>query len=134
MTINISLDCPLTQVYMVHSSLLAMKLLALSPMTAMTWVRKGIFPNPDIVRRAYLSELKNLTPFWVVGAFDVKTDSPTGLGIRLFRMYTLVRMCVILGYVTKPAASVFTDFALVISYFITCYMTLSVIYYYREAL
>ncbi|PZC75653.1 microsomal glutathione S-transferase 1 [Helicoverpa armigera] len=134
MTITITLDHPLTQTYMVHSALLVVKLLALSPMAAMTWVRKGIFPNPDIVRRAYLSELKNLAPFWLVGALYVTTRPPPDVGISLFRMFTSARMIVILGYATRPVPPVFTDFALILSYLITCYMSMYVVYYYRDAI
>ncbi|CAH0586846.1 unnamed protein product [Chrysodeixis includens] len=134
MTLSISLEHPLMQTYMVHSALLVIKLLALSPLAAMTWVRKGVFSNPDIVRRAYLSELKNLAPFWLVGALYVTTSPEEHIGISLFRMYTTARMVVILGYATKPAPPVFTDFALILSYVITCYMSLYVVYYYREAI
>nr|AIH07605.1 microsomal glutathione S-transferase 1-4 [Spodoptera litura] len=134
MTIVITLDYPLIQTYMVHSALLVVKLLALSPMAAMTWVRKGVFSNPDIVRRAYLSELKNLAPFWLVGALYVTTTPPSDIGISLFRMFTAARMIVILGYASKPVPEVFTDFGLILSYLITCYMSMYVIYYYRNAI
>lgn len=134
MTLTINLEHPLIQTYMVHSALLVVKLLALSPIAAMTWVRKGIFPNPDIVRRAYLSELKNLAPFWLVGALYVTTNPEEHIGISLFRMFTTARMIVILGYATKPVPAVFTDFALILSYVITCYMSIYVVYYYRDAL
>lgn len=134
MTITITLDSPLTQTYMVHAALLAMKLLALNPMTAMTWVRQGIFSNAEVVRRAYLSELKNLAPFWIVGAFYVTTNPKLEHSISLFRMFTAARMIIILGYASKPLPAVFTDFALLLSYIITIYMTLYVVYYYRSAL
>ncbi|XP_060801581.1 uncharacterized protein LOC132902021 [Amyelois transitella] len=130
----ISLDYPLARTYMVHAALLAIKLLALSPMAAMTWVRKGIFANPDIVRRAYFTELKNLAPYWIVGALYITTNPPINLGISLFRLYTVLRMIVILGYVTRPAPAVLADFALVTSYMINCYMSIWVVYYYRRAL
>lgn len=134
MAITITLDNPLIQTYMVHSALLVIKLLALSPMAAMTWVRKGVFSNPDIVRRAYLSELKNLAPFWIVGALYVTTEPPAEIGTSLFRMFTAARMIVILGYATKPVPAVFTDFALILSYVITCYLSMYVVYYYRDAI
>ncbi|XP_028160168.1 microsomal glutathione S-transferase 1-like [Ostrinia furnacalis] len=134
MQITIGLDNPLTQTYMVHAALLAIKLLALSPLAAMTWVNKGIFDNPDIVRRAYLSELKNLAPFWIVGALYVTTNPPTSLGVTLFRLYSIARLVVILGYATKPLPVFFTDLALIGSYFITCYMSVWVVYFYRKAL
>lgn len=134
MAIILYLDHPLTQTYMVHSAILVVKLLALNPMVAMTWINKGLFPNHDIVRRAYLSELKNLAPFWIVGALYVTTRPPTDIGISLFRMFTAARMILMLGYATKPIPPAFTDFALVLSYFITCYMSMQVVFCYRNAI
>ncbi|CAH2230836.1 jg15288 [Pararge aegeria aegeria] len=115
-TITISLETPLTQTYIVHAALLAVKLLALSPMAAVTWVNKGIFPNVDIVRRAYLSELKNLAPFWIVGALYLTTTPPIHVGISLFRTYTVARIIMIFGYATRPVPAAISDFALVTSY------------------
>ncbi|KAG6440728.1 hypothetical protein O3G_MSEX001449 [Manduca sexta] len=132
--LSISLESPLTQTYMVHAALLAIKLLALSPMAAMTWVRKGVFPNPDIVRRAYLSELKNLAPFWIVGALYVTTNPQIEVGVSLFRIYTVARLVVVFGYATKPLPAAITDIALLISFFITFYMSLWVVYCYRKAI
>lgn len=134
MTITISLDSQISETYMVHSALLAIKLLALSPLAAMTWVRKGLFSHPDDVRRAYLYELKNLAPYWIVAGFYVTTNPKVENAVSLFRMYTAARMIVILGYATHPLPAVFTDFALVLSYIITLYMSLCVIYCYRSAL
>lgn len=134
MSLVIKLDSPLTQTYMAHVGLLVIKLLALSPVAAMTWIWKGFFPNPDVVRRAYLSELKILSPFWIVSALYVTTDPPMDVGIILFRLYSVTRLIVILGYATKPVPAVLTDLALIISYAITCYMSCCVVYFYRKAL
>lgn len=130
--ITISLEEPLTQTYMVHAALLAIKLLALSPIAALTWVNKGIFSNTDIVRRAYLSELKNLAPFWIVGALYLTTDPPVNLGTTLFRAYTISRLCVVLGYAARPIPALISDLALITSYFINFYMCLCVIYKYKD--
>ncbi|KAL0880338.1 hypothetical protein ABMA27_002784 [Loxostege sticticalis] len=134
MVVTIILDSPLTESYMVHAALLAIKLLALSPLAAMTWVNKGIFDNPDIVRRAYLSELKSLAPFWIVGALYITTDPPTVLGLTMFRLYSIARMMVIFGYATKPLPVFFTDISLIVSYFITSYMAAWVVFCYRKAI
>lgn len=134
MPVTIVLDHPLTQTYMAHSALLAVKLLALSPLAAMTWVSKGWFPDVDTVRRAYLSELKNLAPFWIVGALYVTTRPTTDIGISLFRMFTASRMILILGYATEPLSPVLIDFALILSYAISCYMSMHVVYHYRAAI
>lgn len=131
---TISLDSPLSQTYMVHAALLAIKLLALSPMAAMTWVNKGVFENPDIVRRAYLSELKNLAPFWIVGALYVTTHPPVSLGVTLFRLYSISRLAVVMGYASKPLPAFLTDLALIASYLITCYMSVYVVYFYRKSM
>lgn len=133
-SITISLDSPLTQTYMVHAALLAVKLLALSSLAAMTWVNKGIFSNTDIVRRAYLSELKNLAPFWIVGALYLTTSPPVHTGVNLFRLYTISRSVVILGYVSRPIPAVISDLGLITSYFIAMYMSIWVVYYYRKAI
>ncbi|KAJ0183434.1 hypothetical protein K1T71_001410 [Dendrolimus kikuchii] len=133
-SIVINLDCPLTRTYMFYAAFLAVKLLALSPIAALTWVRKGLFQNTDIVRRAYLAELKNLSPFWIVGAIYVTTDPPEEIGIMLFRSYTFARLLVTFGYASNPLSAVITDLSIVISYIITVYMAIYVIYFYRKAL
>lgn len=127
-------DSTLTETYMVHSAFLAIKLLILSPIPAMTWVRQGIFSNPDMVRRAYLSELRLLAPFWLVGAMYLTTNPNPIIGIVLFRLYTAARIILMLGYVAKPAPALFTDIALVISYFINWYMTIVVVLCYWQAI
>ncbi|CAF4850834.1 unnamed protein product [Pieris macdunnoughi] len=132
--ITISLEEPLTQTYMAHAALLAVKLLALSPIAAFTWVNKGLFPNTDIIRRAYLSELKNLAPFWIVGALYVTTGPSVPLGKTLIRAYTISRVCVVLGYATKPIPALISDLALITSYFINSYMSVCVIYKYKDCL
>ncbi|KAJ8723200.1 hypothetical protein PYW08_003112 [Mythimna loreyi] len=134
MSITIVLDHPLTQTYMVHSALLVVKLLALSPVATITLVSHGWFPDVDTVRRAYLTELKNLAPFWIVGALYVTTQPDTNIGISLFRLFTAARMILILGYATKPISPVITNFALALSYVITCYMSMYVVYHYRNAI
>lgn len=132
---NISLESQLAQTYMFHASLLAVKLLFLSPLISMTWVKKGLFSNPDLVRRAYLTELKNLAPFWMVGALYVTTCPPAKFATTLFRAYTSSRLMVTLGYGLTPlSAAPITDAALLVSYLISCYMSLWVMYFYRNYL
>ena len=131
---TVSLDNPLVQTYMVHSALLVGQLLALSPLAALSWVSKGCSPDPIIIQNAYLSELKNLAPFWIAGALFVTTKPDVEIGKILFRMFTAARMIQILGYATRPLPSPFTDLALLLSYTITCYMSMYVVSHYRNAI
>ncbi|KAF9422590.1 hypothetical protein HW555_001794 [Spodoptera exigua] len=116
----------LMQSYFFYSALLALKLLALAPLA-------GMVCNPDKIQRANISDLKNLTPFWLVAALYM-TTSPEPITARsLLRVYVVARVIAALGYVYK-LPRIFTDSAFFVSFLITGYMGASVVYTYREAL
>lgn len=133
-TEQISLDNPLVRTYMAHSALMVVELLFLSPIAAMTWINKGIFSSPDIVRRAYLSELKSLAPFWIIGALYTTTNSPVNMSIKLFRIFSIARLIVITGFIEFPVHPIFTDIASAASFWITMFMGIKVVCTYWRAL
>lgn len=130
----ITLDHPLVHTFIVHSALLVVMLLAISPMAALSCVSKGLISSPEIMNKAYLSELKNLTPFWFAGLLFLTTRPDTETALILFRMFTAARMILILSYATRPMPSPCTDIAHIISYTITSYMAMCAVCHYRTAI
>lgn len=96
MSMVISLDSPITRAYMAHAALLAIKLLLLSPITALTWVKKGLFQNVDIVRRAYLTELKVVSPYWILSALYITTNPEEHVAITLLRFVIIKITCLLM--------------------------------------
>ncbi|KAF9794387.1 hypothetical protein SFRURICE_014607 [Spodoptera frugiperda] len=116
----------LMQSYFLYSALLALQLLALAPLA-------GMVCNPEKIQRANISDLKNLTPFWLVAALYM-TTSPEPITARsLLRVYVVARVVAAMGYIYKLPRIV-TDSAFFVSFLITGYMGASVVYAYREAL
>ncbi|PZC75652.1 hypothetical protein B5X24_HaOG205895 [Helicoverpa armigera] len=116
----------LMQSYFLYSALLALKLLALIPLAS-------IVCNPEKVKRANISDLKNLTPFWLVAALYM-TTSPDPIAARsLLRLYVFARMIAAVGYLhTLPRLA--KEMAFFVSFAITSFMGANVVYTYRSAL
>ncbi|KAL0830740.1 hypothetical protein ABMA28_002868 [Loxostege sticticalis] len=116
----------LMQSYFLYSAILALKLLALAPLAS-------IVCNPEKVQRANISDLKNLTPFWLVAALYMTTSPDRLLAVGLLRVFVLARFVAALGYVKKlPRMAV--ELAFFVSFAITSYMGGKVVYTYRDAL
>ncbi|CAH0399887.1 unnamed protein product [Chilo suppressalis] len=111
--------CPsctdLMQSYFVYSAILAIKLLALAPLAA-------VMCNPEKVQRANVSDLKNLTPFWLVAAFYITTSPERNTALTLLRCFVLARFVAALGYV-KRLPKMATELAFFVSFSITAYMS-----------
>lgn len=112
--------------YYLYSAILALKLLALSPLAQ-------IVCSPEKVQRANISDLKNLTPFWLVAALYMTTCPDEKTAIALLRLFVAARFVAALGYVTKLPKSV-VELAFFVSFAITSFMGAWVVYYYRSAL
>lgn len=116
----------LTQTYYLYAAILALKLLALAPLASMVC-------NPDKIQRANLSDLKHLTPFWLVAALYTTTSPDTATAVNLMRAFVVARFVAAAGYVTKlPKVAI--EAAFFISFAITSYMGACVIYTYKAAL
>ncbi|KAJ8723202.1 hypothetical protein PYW08_003114 [Mythimna loreyi] len=114
------------QTYFLYSALLALKLLAFVPLAC-------LMKQPESVLRANISDLKHLTPFWLVSALYMTTSPNIDVARVLLRIYVLARIVSAMGYLLKlPRCS--TEIAFLVSFAITCYMSSSVVYTYRNAL
>lgn len=116
----------LMQSYFLYSALLALKLLALAPMAA-------IACHPEKVQRANISDLKNLTPFWLVAALYMTTSPDEATAIALLRVYVIARFIAAIGYVQRLPKTA-TELAFFVSFAITSFMGSWVVYTYRAAL
>lgn len=112
--------------YFLYSAILALKLLALPPLAA-------IACRPQNVQRANISDLKNLTPFWLVAGLYITTSPDEHTALTLLRAYVAARLVVALGYIVKlPKPLIEAAFFLSIS--ITSFMGGWVVYTYRAAI
>lgn len=116
----------LMQSYFLYSAILALKLLALVPLASLVC-------HPEKIQRANLSDLKNLTPFWLVAALYMTTSPNEQTAIALLRAYVTARTVAALGYVTK-LPKVLVEGAFIVSFSITCFMGACVVYTYRGAI
>nr|NP_001299694.1 microsomal glutathione S-transferase 1-like [Papilio xuthus]BAM19928.1 microsomal glutathione S-transferase-like [Papilio xuthus] len=133
---------PLIQAYILHSALLALKLIAISSMTGFTRLSRRVFANPEDVkkfrgvvkfddpviertRRAQMNDLENIPAFWILGAFYVTTGPGLGWTTVLFRMFTVCRFIHtfvhVLPVIPQPSRAI----AYGIPYLINWYMGLS---------
>lgn len=116
----------LMQSYFLYSALLALKLLALVPLAA-------VMCNPEKLQRANISDLKNLTPFWLVAALYMTTSPDEATAVALLRLYVLARFVSAIGYVQR-LPKMATEAAFFVSFAITTYMGAYVAFTYRAAI
>ncbi|KAJ0183436.1 hypothetical protein K1T71_001412 [Dendrolimus kikuchii] len=116
----------LMQSYFLYSAILALKLLALAPIAS-------IVCNPEKVQRANISDLKNLTPFWLVAALYMTTSPDEKTALTLLRAYVVARFIAAAGYIIKLPHKT-TEFAFFVSFAITCFMGAWVVITYRTAI
>lgn len=137
----ISLTSPITRTYIAHATLMTIKLLCCNPVLwrpVTSFVKTVTFSDADVIRRAYLAELKCLVPYWVLGGLYITIDPPLRLTKNLFRTFSVARLIVFLGNYSNLHRSrsisnlheYCADVAGVVSYLITIYMAVFVIAYY----
>nr|WAS27878.1 glutathione S-transferase [Mythimna separata] len=150
--VALTLDNPLVQSYIVYTAILALKLLALSPMTGMTRVARGVFANPEDaksmkggkvkyddpvierIRRAHLNDLENIPAFWVLAALYVTTNPAVAWATLLFRVFTVCRIIHTIVYAVVPLPQPARGIAFGIPLLINFYMGAQVVLYYITAL
>jgi hypothetical protein len=115
----------LMQSYFLYSAILALKLLALGPLAALVC-------NREKVQRANVSDLKNLTPFWLVAALYITTSPDKQTALSLLRLYVIARFVAALGYVLRLPKTA-TETAFFVSFCIPAFMGGCVVYTYRNA-
>ena len=148
---ELSLNNPLVQSYIVYSAILAVKLLLLSTLTAITRITRGVYANPEDAamtkgkvkyddqsvercRRAHLNDLENIPAFWILGALYVTTGPAVAWATLLFRLYTLGRIVHTIVYAVVPLPQPARGIAYGIPYIISLYMGTQIVLYYATAL
>lgn len=146
----LSLNEPAVQAFIVYSAILALKLLALSTLTAMTRMLRGAFANPEDakglggkvkyddpaverVRRAHLNDLENIPAFWVLGALYLTTGPAAAWATLLFRLSAAGRIIHTIVYAVVPLPQPARAIAFGIPYFINWYMGIQTVLYYITA-
>lgn len=148
---ELSLNNPLVQSYIVYSAILAVKLLLLAPLTATSRIIRGVYANPEDAamaggkvkfddqtvercRRAHLNDLENIPAFWILGALYLTTGPAVAWATLLFRLYTAGRILHSIVYAVVPLPQPSRAIAYGIPYIITLYMGTQVVLYYATAL
>lgn len=148
---SLSLDNLAVQAFIVHSAILALKVLALSGLTGATRVARGVFANPEDtkklkgvvkfddpiverVRRAHLNDLENIPAFWILGALYLTTNPAVAFATLLFRAFTLGRVLHSIVYAVIPLPQPARGIAFGVPYLINLYMGAQIVLYYITAL
>ncbi|CAB3237279.1 unnamed protein product [Arctia plantaginis] len=149
--VALTLNDPVVQSYIVYTAILALKMLAMSPMTATMRVMRGVFANPEDakagkgkvkfddpiverIRRAHLNDLENIPAFWVLAALYVTTGPAAAWATLLFRVFTVARIIYTIVYAIIPIPPPARGIAYVVALTVNFYMTVQVILYYITAI
>ncbi|CAK1555227.1 unnamed protein product [Leptosia nina] len=116
----------LLQSYYLYSAVLALKLLALRPLAS-------IVCHPEKVQRANISDLKNLTPFWLVAGLYMTTSPDPVTALTLLRAFVVARLVAAVGYITR-IPTMLKELAFFVSFTITAYMGACVVIEYKNAI
>lgn len=151
MAVSLSLDNPAVQSYLLYSAILALKILAMSALTAITRISRGVFANPEDakalkgkvkfddqaverVRRGHLNDLENIPAFWILGALYLTTGPVAAWATLLFRVYAAGRILHSIVYCVVPLPQPARGLAFGIPMMISFYMGAQVVLYYIPAL
>ena len=150
--VALTLADPVVQTYILYTAILAVKLLALSPMTGLTRMIRGSFANPEDaklvkggkvkfddpaierIRRAHLNDLENIPAFWVLSALYITTDPVAAWATLLFRVYTAGRILHTIVYAIIPLPQPTRAIAFFIPASVSFYMGAQVIMHYITVL
>ncbi|XP_045760826.1 microsomal glutathione S-transferase 1-like [Maniola jurtina] len=149
--VPVSIAEPAVRSYIIYSSVLALKVLGMSVLTAMVRHKRKVFANeedaksvrgivkfddPDVerTRRAHLNDLENIPAFWVLGALYLTTGPSTELATLLFRVFTAGRILHTIVYAVKPLPQPARAIAFGIPYLINWFMGLRIVSHYMGAL
>ncbi|XP_038208522.1 uncharacterized protein LOC119829894 [Zerene cesonia] len=134
--------------FIFHASVLGLKMLSMSFLTAVQRFRKRVFANeedakildnsvvtltdPDVerVRRAHLNDLESIPLFWILGGLYLTTGPSAVLATALFRTYTVSRIVHTVVYAIIPLPQPARGIAFDISFLIKLYMGVHVISHY----
>ncbi|XP_017781651.1 PREDICTED: microsomal glutathione S-transferase 1-like [Nicrophorus vespilloides] len=135
-----SIENPLMRAYTFYNSILCLKMLAMSVLTASQRMKNKAFANPEDaimqktkpkvdenverVRRAHLNDLENICVYFVASFGYLLTNPSVAVATMLFRVFTICRIAHTLVYavvvIPQPARAI----AWGVPYFITIYMAI----------
>uniref|UniRef100_A0A2S2NUY9 Microsomal glutathione S-transferase 1 n=1 Tax=Schizaphis graminum TaxID=13262 RepID=A0A2S2NUY9_SCHGA len=139
---------PVFECYAFYSSILILKMIMMSFLTAIQRFRKKVFispediaiskgggevkyDDPDIerVRRAHLNDLENIPIFLITGLLLVASKPPEMLANNLFRIYTFLRIMHTIAYAVfilpQPTRAILFIAGVVINIIMITYVILS---------
>nr|UVC41632.1 glutathione S-transferase 9 [Eriocheir sinensis] len=114
------LDNPAFASFAFYSSILALKMLLMAPLTGYYRMSRGAFANPEDakkfgtkgtktdadverVRRAHQNDLENIPVFFVIASMYLLTQPSTFLATMLFRVFTLARILHTIFYLNESS-------------------------------
>ncbi|XP_066997095.1 microsomal glutathione S-transferase 1 [Anabrus simplex] len=132
-------DNPVFAAYAFYASVLVLKMLAMSVLTARQRIKNKVFANPEDavglkgkvkfdhpdverVRRAHLNDLENIPTFLLVAILYVLTNPTPLIAINLFRAFTVARVVHTLVYAVVVVPQPARGLAWGIGYAITIYI------------
>lgn len=140
----LSRNNPIFSAYVFYATVLILKMLAMSALTARQRLKKKVFSNqedaagfkgkvkfddPDVerVRRGHQNDVENIPLFLVVAFFYILTEPSQFLAVNLFRAYTVARILHTFVYTIVVLPQPSRGLAWGVGYVITIYMALQVI-------
>jgi len=143
----LSRNNPVFSAYVFYCTVLFLKMLAMSLLTARQRFRKKVFANtedsasfkgkvklddPDVerVRRGHLNDLENIIPFITIALFYTLTDPTEFVAVNLFRVFTIARILHTFVYTVVVIPQPSRGLAFGVGYAITIYMALQVILHF----
>ncbi|XP_041973588.1 microsomal glutathione S-transferase 1-like [Aricia agestis] len=149
--IEITLQNPIVQSYIIHVTILTAKLLLMATLTTTIRMTKGVFQNPEDaklfrgevkyddttverVRRAHLNDLENIPAFWLLGALYITTGPWDTWAILLFRIFTVSRLVHTFVYAICPMPQPIRAIAYAIPFIIMLYMAVQIALFYITAI
>lgn len=133
------------QSYAFFASILALKLFALVPLTAVNRFRKGAFANPEDltdpkkqkvklddpdverVRRAHHNDLENILPFFAVGFLYCLTNPALATANLLFKIFTISRIVHTIVYAVYPLPQPSRALSFFVGFGINVYMAVQIL-------
>ena len=134
---------PLFSSYIFYSTLLLVKLLAMSLLTTTFRVRRGIFASPEDVecfggtatrndlieriRRGHRNDLENIIPFLILALFYTLSTDNEGTAVLCFRIFTAARFLHTFFYIVTQRQP-WRFFAFVVGMIVNLYMATQILF------
>uniref|UniRef100_A0A1B6JYG5 Microsomal glutathione S-transferase 1 n=1 Tax=Homalodisca liturata TaxID=320908 RepID=A0A1B6JYG5_9HEMI len=139
----LTVENPVFQTYLFYSSVLAVKMIAMSYLTAKIRFQKLVFASPEDItfnpkkakvkyddpdveriRRAHLNDLENIPLFLIVALVYVMSDPNPWIANNIFRIFTLARIFHTVVYAVFPLPQPSRSLTFFVGNLATVYMTI----------